>query len=134
MFIQFKGFEKLNATVKESYGYIEANGGNLKGGIVYLDFPSVGATQNIIMASCLLQGDTVIKNAAREPEIVDLQNFLNSMGAKTQGSGTDTIKISGVKNLGAAEHYLIPDRIEAGTHMIAAALTGGDIVKENITI
>ena len=130
--LHLKGFEKLNAVVKERHGYIEANGNNLKGGTIYLDFPSVGATQNLIMASCLLQGDTVIKNAAREPEIVDLQNFLNSMGAKVRGSGTDTIKITGVKKLGAVEHCLIPDRIEAGTHMIAAAITGGDVIVENI--
>jgi len=130
--LHLKGFEKLNAVINEKHGYIEANGANLKGGTIYLDFPSVGATQNLIMASCLIQGDTVIKNAAREPEIVDLQNFLNSMGARVRGSGTDTIKITGVKKLGSAEHYLIPDRIEAGTHMIAAAVTGGDVVVRNV--
>lgn len=130
--LHLKGFEKLNAIVKERHGYIEANGADLKGGTIYLDFPSVGATQNLVMASCLIPGDTVIKNAAREPEIVDLQNFLNSMGARIRGSGTDTIKICGVKKLGSAEHYLIPDRIEAGTHMIAAAVTGGDVLVENV--
>jgi len=130
--LHLKGFEKLSGVVRKKHGYIDANGTNLKGGTIYLDFPSVGATQNLMMASCLLQGDTVIKNAAREPEVVDLQNFLNSMGAKIRGSGTDTIKVTGVKKLGAVEHYLIPDRIEAGTHMIAAALTSGDVVVKNI--
>ena len=130
--LHLKGFEKLNAVVVERHGYIEANGANLQGGTIYLDFPSVGATQNLVMAACLIPGDTVIKNAAREPEIVDLQNFLNSMGARIRGSGTDTIKITGVKQLGTVEHYLIPDRIEAGTHMIAAAVTGGDVIVENV--
>jgi len=130
--LHLKGFEKLNAIIKEKHGFIEANGSNLKGESIYLDFPSVGATQNLMMAACLIPGETIIKNCAREPEVVDLQNFLNFMGAKIRGAGTDTIKITGVKKLGSVEHYLIPDRIEAGTHMIAAAATGGDVVIENV--
>ncbi|MEW6623146.1 MAG: UDP-N-acetylglucosamine 1-carboxyvinyltransferase [Bacillota bacterium] len=127
-----KGFQQLHAVVEEKHGFIEAGGANLQGETIYLDFPSVGATENLMMAACLIPGITRIRNAAREPEIVDLQNFLNGMGANIKGAGTDTIKVTGVKNLGSVEHKLIPDRIEAGTHMIAVALTCGDVLIENV--
>ena len=104
----------------------------LKGATVYLDFPSVGATENIMMAAVLAKGSTYIENAAEEPEIVDLANFLNKMGAKVKGAGTDTIKIDGVEKLHGAEHTVIPDRIEAGTYMLAAAITRGEILLRNV--
>ncbi|EFR86704.1 UDP-N-acetylglucosamine 1-carboxyvinyltransferase 1, partial [Listeria marthii FSL S4-120] len=103
----------------------------LVGAKVYLDFPSVGATQNIMMAATLAEGTTVIENVAREPEIVDLANFLNQMGARVIGAGTEVIRIEGVKELTATEHSIIPDRIEAGTFMIAAAITGGNVLIED---
>jgi UDP-N-acetylglucosamine 1-carboxyvinyltransferase len=104
------------------------------GGEVLLDFPSVGATENIMMAAALTPGTTMIRNAAREPEILDLQNFLNKMGADIKGAGSDFIRIAGVEKLSGAEHKVIPDRIEAGTFMIAAAITQGDIQLENIDV
>ena len=99
---------------------------------ILLDFPSVGATENIMMAATLINGTTLIRNAAREPEIVDLQNFLNRMGAKIKGAGLDTIRIEGVSHLGNVEHSVIPDRIEAGTFMAAAAITRGELWIENV--
>ncbi|MCG8400473.1 MAG: UDP-N-acetylglucosamine 1-carboxyvinyltransferase, partial [Firmicutes bacterium] len=110
------------------FGYITARAEKLHGNEVYLDLPSVGATENLVMASVLAKGTTIIRNAAREPEIIDLQNFLNRMGAKVKGSGTDTIRVTGVDSLTGTEHTVIPDRIEAGTHMVAAAITGGDVI------
>lgn len=124
-----KGFEAMGATVKIGNGFIDAEvNGKLRGAKIYLDFPSVGATENIMMAAVLAEGTTVIENCAKEPEIVDLANFLNAMGAKVRGAGTGTIRIDGVTALYGAEHAVIPDRIEAGTFMIAAAITGGNVL------
>lgn len=124
-----KGFEAMGATVKVGNGFIEAEvEGRLHGAKIYLDFPSVGATENIMMAAVLAEGTTIIDNVAKEPEIVDLANFLNKMGAKVKGAGTGTIKIEGVNVLFGAEHNIIPDRIEAGTFMVAAAITGGNVL------
>jgi UDP-N-acetylglucosamine 1-carboxyvinyltransferase len=130
--LHIKGFEALGAQVEQGENYIEATapGGRLKGDVIYLDFPSVGATQNIMMAATLAEGRTVIENAAKEPEIVDLANFLNKMGADVRGAGTDTIRINGVDELHGAEHMIIPDRIEAGTFLVASAITGGDVYVE----
>ncbi|WP_099222588.1 UDP-N-acetylglucosamine 1-carboxyvinyltransferase [Listeria costaricensis] len=129
--LHLKGFEAMGATVKIENGYIEATVDQLKGAKVYLDFPSVGATQNIMMAATLAEGTTTIENVAREPEIVDLANFLNQMGAKVVGAGTEVIRIEGVKELTATNHSIIPDRIEAGTFMIAAAITRGNVLIED---
>lgn len=124
-----KGFEAMGAVVKVGNGFIDAEvKGKLKGAKVYLDFPSVGATENIMMAATLAEGTTVIENCAKEPEIVDLANFLNKMGAQVKGAGTGTIKIEGVPCLFGTEHNIIPDRIEAGTFMVAAAITGGNVL------
>ncbi len=131
--LHLKGFTALGATITQGHGYIEAvRNGRLTGGKVYLDFPSVGATENIMMAATLAQGCTIIENAAIEPEVVDLATFLTSMGAEIKGAGTDTIKIFGVSDLKAANHTIIPDRIEAGTFMVAAAITGGDVFIDNV--
>lgn len=127
-----KGLLELGVQVKERHGYIEAWADELRGADVYLDVPSVGATENIMMAAVLAKGTTLIHNAAREPEIVDLQNFLNKMGAKVRGAGMDILRIDGVSELKPAEHTVIPDRIEAGTHMVAAVMTQGDIEVENV--
>ncbi|MDO5037380.1 MAG: UDP-N-acetylglucosamine 1-carboxyvinyltransferase [Tissierellia bacterium] len=127
-----KGFKALGATVEEDFGNISAYADQLRGNRIYLDFPSVGATENIMMAACLAQGETLIENAAKEPEIVDLSNFLRKMGARITGAGTSNIKIEGVKELAGARHATIPDRIEAGTFMVAAAITGGDVLVENV--
>ncbi len=124
-----KGFEAMGAEVKVGNGFIDARvKGRLVGARIYLDFPSVGATENIMMAATLAKGTTVIENAAKEPEIVDLANFLNKMGAKVKGAGTGTIRIEGVSSLRGADHTVIPDRIEAGTFMVAAAITGGNVL------
>jgi UDP-N-acetylglucosamine 1-carboxyvinyltransferase len=127
-----KGFEAMGAKVKVGNGFIEAEvNGRLKGAKIYLDFPSVGATENIMMAASLAEGTTVIENVAKEPEIVDLANFLNKMGANVKGAGTGTIRIEGVRQLFGADHTIIPDRIEAGTFMVAAAITGGNVLVKN---
>lgn len=126
-----KGFEALGAQVEVEKGYIEAKVNKLKGDDIYLDFPSLGATENIMMAACLAEGVTTIENAAKDPEVVELGHFLNMMGAKVEGLGTDLIKIEGVKKLHGVDYTIIPDRIEAGTYMIAAAITGGDVLIEN---
>ena len=130
--LHLKGFKCLGADVEIDHGFVEARTEKLKGSKLYLDFPSVGATENIMMAACLAEGTTIIENAAEEPEIVDLANFLNEMGADVKGAGTNTIRIKGVKELRGAEHTVIPDRIEAATYMVAAAMTKGDIVIENV--
>ena len=134
--LHLKGLEALGAiiTLNDDEGYVEAVAGpqGLIGDSVYLDFPSVGATENIMMAAVLAQGTTFIENAAEEPEIVDLANFLNKMGAKIKGAGTDTIKIEGVASLHGAKHTVIPDRIEAGTFMLAAAITRGSLRIANV--
>ena len=131
--IHLKGFEALGVKIEQGHGYIEASAPEgLMGTSIYFDFPSVGATENIMMAASLAEGTTILENAAEEPEIVDLANYLNKMGAKIRGAGTDTIRIEGVEKLHGADYTIIPDRIEAGTYMIAAAMTGGDIVVENV--
>ena len=130
--LHLKGFEALGAVIENNVGDITATAEELKGSRIYLDFPSVGATENIIMAAVLAEGETVIENAAMEPEIVDLANFLRKMGANVTGAGTSTIKIKGVEKLKGCTHQIIPDRIEAGTFMVAAAITCGDIVVENV--
>lgn len=131
--IHLKGFEALGVKIEQGHGYIEASAPEgLKGTSIYFDFPSVGATENIMMAASLAEGTTILENAAEEPEIVDLANYLNKMGAKIRGAGTDTIRIEGVDKLHGADYTIIPDRIEAGTYMIAAAMTGGDVIVENL--
>jgi UDP-N-acetylglucosamine 1-carboxyvinyltransferase len=131
--LHLKGLEAMGAAIEMKNGFIEAQAAQLKGAHIYLDFPSVGATQNILMAATLAKGTTIIENAAREPEIVDLANILNKMGAKIRGAGMETIRIEGVESMHAAQHTVVQDRIEAGTFMIAAAITGGDVfIKEAI--
>lgn len=131
--LHLKGFEALGAKISQDHGFVEAYAPNgLRGADIYLDFPSVGATENIMMAACLAEGTTTLENPAEEPEIVDLANYLNQMGAKIRGAGTDVIRIEGVKQMHGAEHIAIPDRIEAGTYMIAAAMTHGDVIIENV--
>jgi UDP-N-acetylglucosamine 1-carboxyvinyltransferase len=126
-----KGFEAMGAEINLGHGYIEAkSNGRLKGAKIYLDVASVGATQNIMMAASLAEGTTTIENAAKEPEIVDLANYLNAMGAVIRGAGTGIIRIEGVSSMKGANHNVIPDRVEAGTFMIAAAITGGDVFVE----
>ncbi|XID91132.1 UDP-N-acetylglucosamine 1-carboxyvinyltransferase [Paenibacillaceae bacterium WGS1546] len=126
-----KGFEAMGAEIGFGQGSIEAKvNGKLRGARIYLDIASVGATENIMMAAATAEGTTVIENAAKEPEIVDLANFLNAMGARVRGAGTGVIRIEGVERLRGAEHQVIPDRVEAGTYMIAAAITGGDVYIE----
>ncbi|MCC3870162.1 UDP-N-acetylglucosamine 1-carboxyvinyltransferase [Terrisporobacter mayombei] len=132
--LHLKGFKALGANVVMDHGFVEAKTDRLKGSKLYLDFPSVGATENIMMAAVLAEGTTIVENAAEEPEIVDLANFLNEMGADVRGAGTNTIRIKGVKELKATEHDVIPDRIEAATFMVAAAMTKGDITIENIIL
>ena len=129
--LHLKGLEAMGAQITQTAGYIEAKADRLMGANIYMDFPSVGATQNIMMAATLAQGTTVIENAAREPEIVDLALLLNKMGAKVRGAGTENITIIGVEKLHGAEHNVVQDRIEAGTFMVAAAMTGGDLLIED---
>ena len=130
--LHLKAFEAMGAVIDLHNGDIEATVPNgLKGAQIYLDFPSVGATENILMAASLAEGRTVLENAAEEPEIVDLATYLNSMGANIRGAGTNVIRIEGVKELHGATHSVIPDRIEAGTFMVGAAMTGGDVFVEN---
>ena len=131
--IHLKGFGALGVVLKQEDGFIEATTPNgLKGATIYFDFPSVGATENVMMAAALAEGVTILENAAEEPEIVALANYLNKMGAKVRGAGTDVIRIEGVKELRGADYTIIPDRIEAGTYMIAAAMTGGDVIVDNV--
>lgn len=125
--LHLMGLRKLGANITESHGYIICQCNTLVGNEIHLDYPSVGATENIMLAAVSAEGITVIQNAAREPEIIDLQNFLNKMGANITGSGSSTIKILGVKKYNNVEHAVIPDRIVAGTYLIAAAITGGSI-------
>ncbi|MBU7007265.1 UDP-N-acetylglucosamine 1-carboxyvinyltransferase [Phosphitispora fastidiosa] len=132
MDLHIKGFEALGANISLEHGFIKGRCSRLSGSKIYLDFPSVGATENIMMAAALSKGQTVLENVAKEPEIVDLANFLNSLGAKIRGAGTDVIKIDGVDQLGGGRYSVIPDRIEAGTFMVAAAATHGDLTIENI--
>lgn len=131
--LHLKGFEALGAEIILGHGFIEARAPHgLVGAGIYLDFPSVGATENIMMAASLAKGQTILENSAQEPEIVDLANYLNAMGAKVRGAGTNVIKIEGVSQLTGTNYAVIPDRIEAGTYMVAAAMTGGDVVIKNV--
>lgn len=134
MNLHFKGLQAMGAHIQEKYGYISAKAKRLTGADIHLDLPSVGATENLIMAAVLAEGITTIRNAAKEPEMVDLQNFLNKAGCLIKGAGTDTIKIEGVRAsaLKPVVHSVIPDRIEAGTHLVAAAITGGDVTVANV--
>lgn len=129
-----KALKELGAEIKESHGFIYCKGNNLKGADIQLDYPSVGATENIMLAAIKAKGTTIIRNAAKEPEIMDLQNYLNAMGGKIYGAGTSIIRIDGVDNLSSVEHTIIPDRIVAGTYMAASGITGGEIVLKNIEV
>ena len=128
--MHLKGLEEMGVSFSTNHGYIEGEVSRLVGSRILLDFPSVGATENLLMAAVLAEGETVIENSAREPEIADLADFLNAMGAQVMGSGTSTISVQGVDVLTPAEHTVIPDRIESATYMAAVAMTGGDIIIE----
>lgn len=130
--LHLKGLEAMGVRISMEHGYILAEAPKLTGARIYLDYPSVGATENIMMAGALAEGLTIIENAAEEPEIVDLANFINSMGGRIKGAGTKIIKIEGVTSLGNTMHTVIPDRIEAGSYMVAAAITGGNLLIENV--
>ena len=132
--LHLKGFEKLGINITKNYGNISCICDKIVGEKIDLDFPSVGATENIMLASCLGEGTTQINNAAREPEIIDLQNFLNKMGAKIQGAGSNKIQIEGVKKLNDVSYNIMPDRIETGTFLCAAAMSQGNIIIENTNI
>lgn len=132
--LHLKGLRSLGAKVTIEHGYVEAQADQLVGGNIYLDFPSVGATETIMMAATLAEGTTIIENCAQEPEIIDLAEFLNKMGAQVSGAGSQTITIEGVRRLGGCEHAIIPDRIEAGTFMVAAALTKGDLTVTGLRV
>ena len=129
--LHLKALKQLGVIITESHGYINCEGEKIEGENIHLDFPSVGATENIMLAACMSEGTTVITNAAREPEIVDLENFLNKMGAKISGAGSDIIRIDGVKKLYSVEHTIIPDRIVGATYLLAGAITGGNIILRN---
>ena len=130
--LHLKGFAALGVEIKQTHGCVEGIADKLVGSTIYLDFPSVGATENIMMAAVLAEGVTIIENPAKEPELTDLANFLNKLGANVKGAGTDTIRIKGVERLGGAVHSVLPDRIEAGTYMVAAAVAGGDVMVRNV--
>lgn len=130
--LHLKGLEAMGAHFNIGHGYIDAQAQHLRGNRIYLDFPSVGATENLMMAATLAEGATIIENAAEEPEIVDLANFLSAMGAKIKGAGTKVIRIEGVDHLQPVTHVVIPDRIEAGSYMLAAAATGGEMLICNV--
>lgn len=134
MNLHLKGLQLLGATIEEKFGYITATANKLVGADIHLDLPSVGATENLMMAAVLSEGVTFIRNVAREPELVDLQNFLNSIGARIKGAGTDTIKIEGVRlqDLKPTTYTIIPDRIEAGTYIVSTAITGGEVTVTNV--
>lgn len=129
--LHLKGFKALGAEIETEHGFIKARAQQLRGANIYLDFPSVGATENLLMAATLAKGTTVLENAATEPEIVDLAEFLKKAGAVIQGAGTDTITVLGVPSLFGTTHKIIPDRIETGTFMLAAAVTGGRVEIQN---
>jgi UDP-N-acetylglucosamine 1-carboxyvinyltransferase len=126
--LHIKGLEKMGAAFRSEHGFLVGETSGLRGAIVNLDFPSVGATENVLMAAVAARGTTVIENAAREPELVDLAEFLVEMGARVEGVGTPTIEIEGVESFGAVDHAVIPDRVEAGTYAIAICATGGRVV------
>jgi UDP-N-acetylglucosamine 1-carboxyvinyltransferase len=132
--IHLSGLRRMGAKITEAHGYINCECDKLKGVEINLDYPSVGATENIMLAATTAEGVTIIQNAAKEPEIIDLQNFLNGMGAKVSGAGSSTVKIEGVKEFHDVEHTVIADRIVAGTIMAAAAITGGNIILNNVII
>ncbi len=132
--LHLKAIRDLGVEIEESHGFIHCKAKELRGAEIHLDFPSVGATENIMLASVKAKGTTIIRNAAKEPEIIDLQNFLNSLGCKIYGAGTSIIRIDGVDKFDSAEHTIIPDRIVAGTYMIASAITGGEVVIKNIEV
>lgn len=130
--LHLKGLRELNVFVREEHGAIHCQGDDVRGASITLDYPSVGATENIMMAAVTAKGTTVIHNAAREPEVADLAGFINTMGGKIRGAGTDCIRIQGVESLHGTEYTIMPDRIVAGTYMAAAAITGGDVTIRNI--
>jgi len=130
--LHLKGFSLMGSDIKQEHGAVEITSGNLRGGNIYLDFPSVGATENIIMAAVLADGETNISNCSVEPEIGDLINFLNKMGARIEGGGSDNVKVIGVSSLSGTSYKVIPDRIEAGTYMVGAALTNGNVLIKNV--
>ena len=130
--LHLKGFEKLGITTKEEYGEIICSTEKIEGTSINLDFPSVGATENIILAACFAEGITILTNAAKEPEIEDMVKFLNKAGAKIKGAGTDRVEITGVKKLSEISYNIMPDRIEAGTYLVAGAITGGNIKITNV--
>jgi len=130
--LHLKGLKALGAEVTIGHGCIETTAKKLHGRRIYLDFPSVGATENILMAAALAEGVTTIENAAKEPEVVDLACFINAMGGRVAGAGTETLRIQGVSSLGGGRYAVIPDRIEAGTYLLAAAITGGSVEVENV--
>ena len=132
--IHLKGFKALGVKIEYGEGYIQATApeGGMVGTTIYLDFPSVGATENIMMAAAMAKGQTILENPAQEPEIIDLANYLNVMGARVRGAGTNKIRIDGVPEMLGAEHTVIPDRIEAGTYIVAVAMTGGDVRVDNV--
>ncbi|KAF0092264.1 MAG: UDP-N-acetylglucosamine 1-carboxyvinyltransferase [Fusobacteria bacterium] len=130
--LHLKGLEALGVTFEKTHGVIRGRTEGLKGAKIYLDFPSVGATENLMMAASVAEGQTILENVAEEPEIVDLANYLNNMGAKITGAGTNVIKVYGVPKLKGNVHTVIPDRIEAGTYMIAVGAAGGNVLVENV--
>jgi UDP-N-acetylglucosamine 1-carboxyvinyltransferase len=130
--LHLKGLEALGAKVRMDHGFIDVSSKGLKGARIYLDYPSVGATENIMMAAAMAKGTTLIENAAQEPEIVDLANFLNEMGGKVRGAGTNIIYIEGVREFHGVTHNVIPDRIEAGSYLLIAAATGGNVLVQNV--
>lgn len=130
--LHLKGLEAMGVVFEQSHGTLKGKTKGLKGARIYLDFPSVGATENLMMAATIAEGQTILENVAEEPEIVDLANYLNNMGARISGAGTNMIKITGVKSLKGTVHTVIPDRIEAGTYMVASAAAGGNVLVENI--
>ncbi|MDR1193777.1 MAG: UDP-N-acetylglucosamine 1-carboxyvinyltransferase [Peptococcaceae bacterium] len=130
--LHLKGFEAMGASIRKERGFVLAETKALRGARIYLDFPSVGATENLMMAAAAARGTTVLENAAEEPEIVDLANFINAMGGRIRGAGTKVIKIEGTRRLVGCEHQVIPDRIEAGSYLVAAAITGGELRLENV--
>ena len=130
--LHLSGLIQLGARINETHGYIVCETDKLKGNEIDLDFPSVGATENIMLAAVLAEGSTIIRNAAREPEIIDLQNFLNKAGAKIEGAGSNVIKISGVKALHDVEYTITGDRIVAGTYLCGAAITGGELLVKGV--
>lgn len=130
--LHIKGLRALGAEISVEHGYLVGKASKLQGCEIYLDFPSVGATENLMMAASLAEGTTVIQNAAKEPEIVDLANFLTAIGARVRGAGTDVLRIEGAEKLGGVRHTVIPDRIEAGTYLLAGLITGGRVTVCNV--